>query len=136
MVSVVAFIAPLAVGTIAFVVLLLVQYHQKEPLSPVKPMWKTIPLTGVLVAMFGGGILITLLELGEQFGMQVLPLTELQVGLLFWPSVLATIVAALALGALINSRYLPLLALGGMLALIAAAALMVFMPAKARRFTC
>jgi MFS family permease len=51
----------------------------------------------------------------------------LQTGLLFWPAVVGTLIAAIALGALLRTRLLVLLPLAGMLILIAAGALMLFL---------
>lgn len=120
------FMVPLAVGTACFIALLLTQYHKKKPLAPVKPMWKTVPVSGVLTAMLGGGALVTLMELLENLELRVTHTTPLATGLLFWPEVLGTLVATLALGALLRKAVLPLLPFAGMLILIAAAALLLF----------
>jgi predicted MFS family arabinose efflux permease len=40
------FMIPVAVGLCCFMAMLLTEYHQKNPLSPVKKMWHTIPLIG------------------------------------------------------------------------------------------
>jgi hypothetical protein len=54
---------PLAIGLASFVVLLFVEYHETEPVSPVKEMWHTFPLIGTWAAMAGGGVLVTFLTL-------------------------------------------------------------------------
>ncbi len=48
------FIAPLTIGLILLVALLVSEYIKKNPLSPVKTVVHTIPLTGILMAMTGG----------------------------------------------------------------------------------
>jgi len=53
----------------------------------------------------------------------------LEAGLLFWPEVLGALLAAVALGAVLRTRLLVLLPLAGMLVLIAAGALMLFLRA-------
>ncbi len=120
------FMVPTAVGIAAFVALLLLEYHKKEPLSPVKPLWKAVPVAGVVIAMFGGAALVTLMQLLEQFELNVAHVRPLAAGLLFWPEVLGTLIAAVALGALIGSRFLVLLPLAGMLLIVAAGAMLLF----------
>ncbi|MEJ2032680.1 MAG: MFS transporter, partial [Deltaproteobacteria bacterium] len=74
------FAVPLAVGLVCLVVLLLTQYHQKEPLSPVKPMWHSYPIVGTMAAMFGGGAYITLVMLAQRYQLVVLGRTPLATG--------------------------------------------------------
>lgn len=123
------FMVPLAVGIAAFVALLLTQFHREEPLAPIKPMWNTAPICGVLVAMFGGAALVTFMELIERFEVMAVHHTPLSAGLLFWPEVAGTLIAAAALGAAVRTRLLVLLPLAGMLLLIAAGVLMLFVRA-------
>jgi hypothetical protein len=120
------FMVPVAVGIACFVALLLTQYHQEQPLSPVKPMWKAVPIAGILVAMFGGAALVTMMELLQKYQITVLHATPLATGLLFWPEVIGTIITAVLLGAFIRSRLLATLPAAGMVVLIVAAALMLF----------
>ena len=121
------FIAPLIVGMAAFAALLIVEFHKQEPLAPIKPMWNTAPVAGVIVAMFGGAALVTLMELLERFELVLAHNSPLAAGLLFWPEVLGTLIVAGVLGAVLRTRYLVLLPLAGMLVLIAAAGLMLFL---------
>ena len=119
------FMVPMAVGIACFVALLLTQYHKKEALSPVKPMWTTLPLVGMIAAMVGGGAMVTLLELAEQFQLRVEHRSALSTGLTFWPQVLGVIVTAALLRVLVRSRYLPVYTLSGMLLLIGGGALLL-----------
>lgn len=57
------FAAPLAIGLIAFVALIVVEYKKEEPLAPVKQMWHTVPLIGTLAGMAGGAAFVTILSL-------------------------------------------------------------------------
>lgn len=114
------FAAPLAVGLTCFVVLMLVEYHQKEPLSPVKKMCNTPSIVGTLVAMIGGGVFVAFLELAERFHMQVAHQTPLQTGILFWPLAVAVLITAVLFGTILRTRFIPILILGGMLCLIGA----------------
>lgn len=124
----VLFAAPLAVGMVAFIALLVVEYRSKNPLSPVRPMAKAVPVAGVLIAMFGGAALVTLMELLEELYLVTLHAKPLAAGLLFWPEVAGTLISAVLLGALIRSRLLHLLPFAGMVVLIGAGALLLFMP--------
>lgn len=108
------FAAPMFVGLVCFVVLLLTEYHQQEPLSPVKPMWTTQSVTGTLVAMIGGGVFVAFLELAERFHMQVAHQTPLQTGLMLWPLAPAALIAAAAFGVIVRTWFVPLLILAGM----------------------
>ncbi len=120
------FMVPMAVGMACFIALLLTQYHKMEPLSPVKPMWHTFPLVGVLAAMFGGGAYITFLLLSERYLIDIAGRSPLAAGLTFWPQVLGAVVAAVLLGILLRTRFLLVLTLSGMLLLLAGAGLLLF----------
>lgn len=119
------FIWPLTVGIICFVALLLVEYHRKEPLAPVKQMWHTLPIVGTLAAMIGGAAFFTLLMLAQQYLLRVEHLSMLAGGLAFWPQVVGVIITASLLGLLLRTRMLPFLVLCGMLVLIGACALLL-----------
>ncbi len=119
------FIAPLTIGVVCLVALLLLEYHREEPLAPVKQMWHTLPLVGTLAAMIGGAAFFTLMMLGQQYLLRVEHSTLLQAGLAFWPQVIGVIITAALLGLLLRTRMLPLLVLCGMLLLIAAGALLL-----------
>ena len=117
------FAVPLSVGLACFIALLLFEYHQKEPLSPVKPMWTTASVVGTLVAMIAGGVFVAFLELGERLQMEVAHRSPLATGILFWPLAAGVCLTAIMLGVLITTRFLPLLVLGGMVCLMGGGAL-------------
>jgi MFS family permease len=119
------FAVPLSLGLASFVVVILVEYHQEEPLSPVKPMWTTASLVGTLTAMIAGGVFVAFLELGERLQMEVAHRSPLETGLLFWPLAAAVCVSAVMLGVLLKTRFLSFLVLGGMLCLIGGGALIM-----------
>lgn len=122
------FMVPMAVGVACLVAMLLAQYHKQEALAPVKPMWNTIPIAGVIVATIGGGALVTLMELVEEAQITVLRRSPLVTGISFWPEVLGVAIAAIVLGVMLRRSRLALLPLAGMLVLIAAAALLAAIP--------
>lgn len=118
--------APLGVGLVCFVALMLVEYHQNEPLSPVKKMWTTIPIVGTLIAMVGGGVFVTYVELAGALLMRAAHQQPLAAGLAFWPQVLGALITAALLGVLFRTRFLPVLAFAGMAILIAGGAMLLF----------
>src|SRR6185437_11062430 len=101
------FIVPLTVGVVCFVALLLVEYHRKEPLAPVKQMWHTLPLVGTLAAMIGGATFFTLMMLAQQYLLSVAHGSMLQGCLPFWPQVVGVLITAALLGLLLRTRMLP-----------------------------
>lgn len=118
--SSVLFWLPLTLGLGALLALLLTEYHRDEPLSPVKMMWSTFPVTGTLAAMLGGGAYMTLVMLPIERQLLAHQLPPLQVGLAFWPQLIGVLISAILLTLLLRTRYLALLILGGLLGLIAA----------------
>jgi MFS family permease len=119
------FALPFALGIACFAALLLTEYHKAEPLSPVKMMWTTLPVIGTLVAMIAGGVLVTFLMLAMQYLLEVEHHAPLSVGFAFWPQVVGVLITAGLLGVLLRTRFLPLLILAGMLALIGGGALLL-----------
>lgn len=121
----VMFMAPLAVGFACFVALMLVEFHQEEPLSPVKLMWTTIAVIGTLVAMIAGAVFVSFLELAEQLHLQALHRSPLATGVLFSPMILAVCIAALSLGVLLRTRFLPVLIVAGVACLVGGGAVVL-----------
>jgi MFS family permease len=116
---------PLGVGAGCFLALLMVEYHKDEPLAPIKLMWTTIPVVGTLIAMLGGGVFVTFLQLVATMLIHVGNLNPLSAGLRFWPQIVGTIASALLFGYLIRTRFIPVFILTGMLMLIAAGTMLL-----------
>lgn len=116
---------PMGLGLGCFIALLLFEYFQKEPLSPIKQMWTTASLVGTLVAMIGGGVFVALLELAVRLQMEVAHRAPIATGILFWPLAAGVCITAILLGVLFTTEYLPFLVLGGMACLVGGAALML-----------
>lgn len=127
------FAAPMFAGLVCFAALLLVEYHQQEPLSPVKKMWNTQSITGTLVAMIGGGVFVSFLELGERFHMQVAHQSPLATGILFWPLAVGALLAAGVFGVLVRTRWLPVLVFAGMLCICGGGALLLGLSTQGSR---
>lgn len=114
-----AFLVPMAAGLACLAGLLVVEYRKEEPLAPVKPMWKTYPLAGLLVATFGGGVFVTATRLLLEDLHARAHAPALTAGAAFWPQTIGVLVASVLLGALFRTRFLAVLTFGGMLLLTA-----------------
>jgi MFS family permease len=119
--SVVVLVALLA-GLIALASTLLWEYFSERALMPIRELAHTFPLAGILTAMIAGAASVALIELA-QTALQAREVSPLQAGLLVWPEFGGAVIAAVCFGALFRTRYTPLLALAGLLALGAGGAL-------------
>ena len=61
------FLVPFVVGLGALVALVVVEYRKREPLMPVKALSTQLPVTGTLVAMIAGAVVVTTLQLVQTF---------------------------------------------------------------------
>lgn len=109
-------------GGLALVVAMIVhQYRKRRPLMPVEQLATTFPVVGILVALAASA---------GAFGLMDLSLTALeqrdpaQVALLFLPELAAAMVTAAIFGAIFRTRLTPLYAIGGLVVLCAAAAVL------------
>jgi hypothetical protein len=98
------------------------QYRAKRPLMPVRQLATTFPACGILIAMC---------ESSAAFGLMELVLKALQgkgspahTAVLVLPEFGAAVLTAVLFGALFRTRFTPLLAIGGLGMLTAAAALL------------
>lgn len=114
------FYAPLTTGLICFAAIFIVEDRRLEPLIEVEKMVRTMPLIGTLIASFAGGIFLSVLSLAQLRMTSVWGYSEARVGLDLWPLVPGALAAAITLGVLFRTRYLPLLVLLGMLTMIGA----------------
>jgi len=117
--------APLAVGLVSVLVLLVVERRKDDALIPVSRLATQLPVTGTMVAMVGGAVFVTLFELTQTWLSQVGKEAPDAAGWLFWPMPVGLAVAAAAFGLLFRTRFVPVLADVGLLALAGAAALLV-----------
>jgi len=115
-------IVPLAAGLAMIAALLLYEYRARNPLMPIRSLNTTIPTAGILVAMTAGAASVAIVEL-VQTALQM-KLTPAHLGSLFWPEFAAAVGTAVVFGLLFRTRFVPLLAFGGLLALGAGAAVM------------
>lgn len=126
------FWAPLAVGLVALVTLVLLQYHRKgEPLMPVRALSSTLPVAGTLCAMLAGAAFVAVLQLAELYLKEGAHVTPLRSGLYFAPLVLGVLLAAWLFSRTLATRWLALLVLAGLAALALGVAVMLLLPAGA-----
>lgn len=119
------FLLPVVLGLLALVVLIRSQYKKQEAFIPVGPLFSTLPLCGILSAMVAGAAFVTLLELSSAFLGRVAHRGALAIGLLLTPELLGLLAATLLFRKVLRTRGLPVLALSGMLAIVAGAAVLV-----------
>jgi MFS family permease len=110
---------PLLCGAGLIVALLIFEYSIERPLIPVRSLISTLPLTGVLIAMCAGAASVALVEL-SQTALQT-KASPAQAGMLFWPEFGAAVATAVVFGLILRTRLIPVLALGGLVALAAGA---------------
>jgi MFS family permease len=116
-------LVPLLAGTALIVGLVLYQYHRRRPLMPVRAASTSIPVTGIFVALTTSaaafGIMVLVLQFLQKHS------TPVQAALYFLPEFVAAVAVAALFGALFRTRFTPLLALGGLLMVVASAALLI-----------
>ncbi|MGH2890861.1 MAG: MFS transporter [Solirubrobacteraceae bacterium] len=116
-------LAPLAGGAVLIVGLVAHQYAVRHPLMPLRLVSTTLPVAGIVVAMSAGAVSVAAIELAQTALMhRPAPPSPLHVAVLFLPELGGAIVTAGIFGALFRTRFTPLLAFAGMLALTGGAA--------------
>lgn len=122
-----AFLLPFAIGLLALLVLIVLQYRKREPLMPVKALSSQLPVTGTIVAMIAGAVFVTVVQLTLLYLEMVADAGPLTAGLLFWPMPVGLVLAAVAFGLLVRTRYLAVLVNVGLLTLGIGAALLLML---------
>jgi hypothetical protein len=118
--STIAFI-PLLCGTVAIALLVVHQSLVKRPLMPVRQLATTFPVAAIVIAMTAGAASVAIIELTQTALQKQDPV---HVAMLFWPEFGGAVVTALLLGALLRTRFIPVLAFSGMLLLAGGAAVL------------
>lgn len=114
--------APLLTGVALLIVLVVYQVSARNPLMPMAQMLNTFPVAAVTIAISAGAGSVALIELAQT----ALSTHEspAHVGALFLPELGGAILTAFLFGALIRTRFVPLLAWSGLLALAGGAAVL------------
>jgi len=124
---------PTALGLLTIVILLVMEYYVKDPLMPVKLLVSTFPLIGIVSAILSGLVFTGLTELFLVYVQKVDGYTPLLTGLVYWPALVTAVAASLLFGRLFNTRYVLVLPLSGMTALLAVAWIMTTLTTHAGR---
>jgi hypothetical protein len=108
------FYLPVAVGLLALLVLLLEQYRKDRPLMPLKLIAHTLPVTGIATAMVTGAAMTALVDVAVVYLLQVDHKSPVLTGTILATQVIGVGVAALLFKSVLRTRWLPVLALGGL----------------------
>ncbi|PZS38190.1 MAG: hypothetical protein DLM62_15060, partial [Pseudonocardiales bacterium] len=100
-------------------------YFKQRPLMPMRLIAHTLPVSGILTAMVTGAAFSTLVELAEVYAISVARYPPLVVGALLTTQLVGIAVAAWLFKVALGSRWLPILAFGGLAVVAAAAALLL-----------
>jgi MFS family permease len=112
---------PLACGSAAIALLVVHQSLVKRPLMPVRQVGTTLPVAAIVIAMTAGAASVAVIELAQTALKQADPI---HTAMLFWPEFGGAVVTAVLLGALLRTRFIPVLAFTGMLLLAGGAAIL------------
>jgi MFS family permease len=107
---------PLCVGLGLILALLLHQFFVADPLMPVRRLVHTIPVAAILIAMCAGAASVGLVDLTET-ALQLQKVAPGHAGLLFLPEFGGAILTAAVFGAILFTRFVPALALTGLVVL-------------------
>ncbi len=108
------FFVPLIIGLVALGVLLVRQYRKPNALMPMKLITHTLPVTGIAAAMIAGAGFTALIELTARYLLESLHYAPAVVGGLLAPQLPGIAAAALLFKRMLTTRWLPVLAFGGL----------------------
>ncbi|MEX0428180.1 MFS transporter [Nocardioides sp. DS6] len=114
---------PLVAGLATLVALLAVESRQNDSLVPVGALATQLPVTGMLAAMVGGAVFVTVLELLETRLTEVAGRAPTDLAAACWPMPVGAAVGAVVFWRLFRTRWVPVLVDVGLVALAGAAAL-------------
>jgi MFS family permease len=112
-------LVPMLVGIALLVSLIVHQSSVRDPLMPVRRLGHTVPVAAILLAMFAGAGSVALVGL-LQLTIELRGVSTA----VFWPEFGGAVVTAFVFGALFFTRYVPVLALSGLLLLTGTALLL------------
>jgi hypothetical protein len=105
----------------ALLALIAVEWVQHEPLMPVRYLARPLPIAGAVISWVGAVAFFGLFSILPAFLEQLRGLGARDTGFHLWATVLGAIVGAVVVGVLFLTRWLPVLAVGGLLLLALAA---------------
>ena len=119
--------ALLAAG--AFVALVLAEVRRPDPLIPLSSLTTQLPVTGIMVAMVGGAVVVTTTDLLQTLLGKVQGHSPGEVAMVFWPMPIGALIGAVVFWRLFRTRFVPVLIDVG-LATLAAGCLLVLAGAE------
>jgi MFS family permease len=114
--------APLLAGVAMIVLLVVYEYQARRPLMPVRQLTTTFPIAGIILAMCAGAASIAAVQVVET-ALQSRT-SPIHAAMLFWPEFGGAVLTAAAFGALFRTRFVPVLAIFGMVMLSGGIAVM------------
>jgi hypothetical protein len=121
MLDVIVFV-PLVGGAAMIVALVAYEYRVERPLMPVRQLATTFPVAGITVAMCAGAASVGVITL-VQTALEART-SPTHLAMLFLPEFGAAVASAIVFGLLFRTRFVPLLALAGMVMLAAGGAVL------------
>ena len=115
-------LAPLVSGAVLLVALVLHQVTARNPLMPMKQLLTTFCVPAVIIAMAAGAAAIPLIELAQSALMK--SVSPIHLGVLLLPFLGGALFTAVLFGVLIRTRFVPVLAFSGLVAIAGGAAVM------------
>lgn len=109
-------LVPLLAGPGLIAVLLLHQFFVEDPLMPVRRLAHTTPVAAILIAMCAGAASVGLVDL-TQSALELQKVAPGHAGALFLPELGGAVLTAAIFGAILFTRFVPALALTGLLVL-------------------
>ncbi|RZS82899.1 MFS transporter [Motilibacter rhizosphaerae] len=118
-------LVPFAAGMLALVALVVVEARSDDPLMPVRALATQLPVTGTVVAMVGGAVFVTALQLVQLLLVQGQSRSPLATARLLLPLPLGAVAAAVLFALLFRTRWVPLVADLGLACLAAGCGLLL-----------
>ena len=118
-------LAPLVSGALLLVILIVYQVSTRNPLMPMSQLLTTFCVPAVLIAMAAGAGSIPLIDLAQTALMA--KASPIHLGVLLLPFLGGALFTALLFGLLIRTRYIPLLAWSGLVAVAGGAVVLTGM---------
>jgi MFS family permease len=109
-------LGPLLAGIALILALLVHQFYVEDPLMPVRRLAHTIPVAAIAIAMCAGAASVGLVDLVHS-ALELQKASPAHAGVLFWPEFGSAILTAVVFGAILFTRFVPAMALVGILVL-------------------
>lgn len=114
---------PLLAGVGGIALLLIHQFSVEDPLMPIEKLANTIPVAAIVTAMCAAAVSVGLIDLAQS-ALELRKVDPTHMAMLFWPEFGGAVAMAAVFGAIIFTRWIPALAVAGMVVLAGAAAVL------------